>query len=113
MGFRNFFISVVEDVNAIYKQQFCLNNWRFSQRLSNTLVLNQNNLSGEVETFTSNPIYAIATPQVLLTTQNLLDKFLNPDIKLGISRSVSDPWEIIVSRYFAKLKQLYQVAFTC
>ncbi|MEH1795889.1 hypothetical protein [Nostoc sp.] len=31
-----------------------------SMDLSNALVLNQNNLSGEVETFASNPIYAIA-----------------------------------------------------
>lgn len=51
-----------------------------SADLGNALVLNQNNLSGEVETFITNPIYAIATPEVSLTTENLLDKFLNMEL---------------------------------
>ncbi|RCJ41058.1 hypothetical protein A6770_36380 [Nostoc minutum NIES-26] len=62
-----------------------------SADLGNALALYQNNISGEVKNFATNPIYAIATPEVSLTTENLLDKFLNPDIKLGISRPVSDP----------------------
>lgn len=62
-----------------------------SADLGNALVLNQNNLSEKVETFARNSIYAIATPEVSLTTENLLDKFLDPNIKLGISKPVSDP----------------------
>ncbi|MUG93488.1 molybdenum ABC transporter substrate-binding protein [Scytonema sp. UIC 10036] len=62
-----------------------------SADLGNAITLNQNNLSGEVKTFARNPLYAIAIPEVSLTTENLLDTFLNPDIKLSIAQPVSDP----------------------
>ncbi|MEH2247341.1 substrate-binding domain-containing protein [Nostoc sp.] len=83
-----------------------------SADLGNALALNQNNLSGEVETFASNPIYAIAIPEVSFTTENLLDKFLNLNIKLGISRPVSDPLGDYGVEVFRKAEAIRPGGFT-
>ncbi|WP_292728565.1 extracellular solute-binding protein [Nostoc sp. JL31] len=82
-----------------------------SADLGNVLALNQNNLSGEVETFARNPIYAIATPEVSLTTENLLDKFLDTDVKLGISKPVSDPLGDYGVEVFRKAEQIHPGSF--
>ncbi|WP_138503755.1 substrate-binding domain-containing protein [Nostoc sp. PA-18-2419] len=82
-----------------------------SADLGNAMILNQNNLSGEVETFARNPIYAIAAPEVSLTTENLLDKFLNPDIKLGISKPISDPLGDYGVEVFRKAEQISPGSF--
>nr|MDZ8016449.1 substrate-binding domain-containing protein [Nostoc sp. ZfuVER08] len=82
-----------------------------SADLGNAIMLNQNNLSGEVKTFARNPIYAIATPGVSLTTENLLDKFLDPNIKLGISKPVSDPLGDYGIEVFRKADQIRPGSF--
>ncbi|MDZ8184133.1 MAG: substrate-binding domain-containing protein [Nostoc sp. ChiSLP02] len=82
-----------------------------SADLGNAITLNQNNLSGEVKTFAKNPIYAIATPRVSLTTENLLDKFLDPNIKLGISKPVSDPLGDYGIEVFRKADQIRPGSF--
>lgn len=82
-----------------------------SADLGNALALNQNNLSGEVKTFARNPIYAIAIPEVSLTTENLLDKFLDTDVKLGISKPVSDPLGDYGVEVFRKAEQINPGSF--
>ncbi|MBH8576586.1 substrate-binding domain-containing protein [Nostocaceae cyanobacterium CENA369] len=83
-----------------------------SADLGNALALYQNNISGEVKKFATNPIYAIATPEVSLTKENLLDKFLNPDIKLGIAQPVSDPLGDYGIEVFRKAEQIRPGSFT-
>ncbi|MBC1240289.1 extracellular solute-binding protein [Nostoc sp. 2RC] len=82
-----------------------------SADLGNAITLNQNNLSGQVKTFAENPIYAIATPEVSLTTENLLNKFLDPNVKLGISKPVSDPLGDYGVEVFRKTEQLRSGSF--
>ncbi len=77
----------------------------------NAIVLNQKNLSGPVQTFASNPLYAIASPRVSLTTDNLLDQFLNPDVKLGIAQPVRDPLGDYAIEIFRKADQIRPGSF--
>lgn len=83
-----------------------------SADLGNAITLNQAGLSGEVETFARNPIYAIAIPEVSLTTENLLDTFLNPDIKLGIAQPVSDPLGDYGIQVFRQAEKIRPGSFT-
>lgn len=77
----------------------------------NAIALNQKNLSGSVLNFTSNPLYAIASPRVSLTTDNLLDQFLNPNVKLGIAQPVRDPLGDYAIEIFRKADQIRPGSF--
>ena len=65
-----------------------------SADLGNALALNQNNLSEEVETFARNSIYAIAIPDVSLTTENLLD--LSENSKARLFKALGQNFDIFV-----------------
>ncbi|MBP5977094.1 substrate-binding domain-containing protein [Brasilonema sp. CT11] len=77
----------------------------------NAIALNQKNLSGQVEIFAGNPLYAIASPRVSLTTDNLLDQFLNPDVKLGIAQPGRDPLGDYAIEIFRKADQIRPGSF--
>ncbi len=83
-----------------------------SADLGNAITLNQKGISGEVETFASNSIYAIAVPGLSLTSENLLNKFLDPNIKLGIAQPVSDPLGDYAIEVFRKADQIRPGSFT-
>jgi molybdate transport system substrate-binding protein len=47
--------------------------------------------AGEVRLFTRNRLCALARPQAGITTDNLLERMLDPSVKLGISTPKADP----------------------
>lgn len=77
----------------------------------NVIALSQKNLSGTVEKFASNPMYAIATSNLLLTSDNLLDQLLNPEIKLGTAVPVRDPLGDYTQEIFRKADQVRPGSF--
>ncbi|MBW4596687.1 MAG: substrate-binding domain-containing protein [Brasilonema angustatum HA4187-MV1] len=54
---------------------------------------------------------AIASPRVSLTTDNLLDQFLNPDVKLGIAQPGRDPLGDYAIEIFRKADQIRPGSF--
>ena len=77
----------------------------------NPTILNQENLSGNVEKFATNPMYAIATSNLSLTSDNLLDQLLNPEIKLGTAVPVRDPLGDYTQEIFRKADQIKPGSF--
>ncbi|MBW4567465.1 MAG: molybdate ABC transporter substrate-binding protein [Tolypothrix carrinoi HA7290-LM1] len=77
----------------------------------NPTTLNQKKLSGTVKTFASNPLYAIAPSSLSLTSDNLLDQLLNPQIKLGTAVPVGDPLGDYTQEIFRKADQIKPGSF--
>ena len=77
----------------------------------NPITLNQENLSGPVTTFTSNRLVAVARPGLSVTSNNILDELLNPQIKVGTSTPISDPAGDYAEEIFRKADQIQPGSF--
>lgn len=77
----------------------------------NPLKLYQEGLSGSVVNFTSNRMTAIVKPGLSVTSDNLLDVLLDPQIKLGTSTPISDPSGDYAQEIFRKADQIKPGSF--
>lgn len=62
--------------------------------------------AGEVQLFTRNRLCALARPQAGMTTDNLLERMLEPSVKLGISTPKADPAGDYAWALFARTERL-------
>ncbi len=82
-----------------------------SADIGNPLKLYQQGLSGPVVNFTSNRMTAIVKPGLSVTSDNLLDVLLDPQIKLGTSTPISDPSGDYAQEIFRKANELRPGSF--
>jgi molybdate transport system substrate-binding protein len=73
-----------------------------SADINNPLRLFEQGLSQPVETFASNRLVAVARSDLSLTSDNLLSKLLDPNIRLGTSTPLADPLGDYTQEVFRK-----------
>ncbi len=77
-----------------------------SADIGNPLKLSQSGLSGSVVNFTSNRMTAIVRPGLSVTSNNILDLLLDPNIKVGISTPINDPSGDYAQEIFQKADKI-------
>ncbi|MEH2082229.1 MAG: substrate-binding domain-containing protein [Nostoc sp.] len=82
-----------------------------SADLNNPLTLFEQGLSEPVETFASNRLVAVARSDLSLTSDNLLGKLLDPQIKLGTSTPLAEPLGDYTQEVFRKADQINPGSF--
>ncbi|WP_246275566.1 substrate-binding domain-containing protein, partial [Brasilonema bromeliae] len=82
-----------------------------SADIGNPLKLYQEGLSGSVVNFTSNRMTLVVKPGLSVTSDNLLDVLLDPNIKLGTSTPISDPSGDYAQEIFRKADELRPGSF--
>ncbi|RCJ40117.1 molybdenum ABC transporter substrate-binding protein [Nostoc minutum NIES-26] len=82
-----------------------------SADINNPLALFEQGLSKPVETFVNNRLVAVARSDLSLTSNNLLSKLLNPQIRLGTSTPLADPLGDYTQEVFRKADQINPGSF--
>lgn len=77
-----------------------------SADIGNPLKLSESGLSGSVVNFTSNRMTAIVRPGLSVTSNNILDLLLNPNIKVATSTPIKDPSGDYAQEIFQKADKI-------
>ncbi|KAF3889914.1 MULTISPECIES: molybdate ABC transporter substrate-binding protein [Nostocales] len=82
-----------------------------SADIGNPQKLYEQGLSNPIVNFTSNRMTLVVRPGLSVTSENLVDTLLDPEIKLGTSTAISDPSGDYAQEIFRKIDDLKPGSF--